>query len=72
MTKENEPISAIAIQVGFADQSHFTRAFKRVVGIAPGIGVKSRDDNHAKQAKGEFVGESHGFPFEPSLLIRGK
>ncbi len=29
------PLSAIASKVGFFDQSHFTRAFKRIVGLTP-------------------------------------
>lgn len=31
-----EPLSVIASDVGFADQSHFTKAFRRLVGITPG------------------------------------
>ena len=30
------PLSAIALELGFADQSHFTKAFRRVSGITPG------------------------------------
>jgi AraC family transcriptional regulator len=30
------PISTIAFEAGFADQSHFTRAFKRHTGLTPG------------------------------------
>ncbi|CAN7726461.1 helix-turn-helix transcriptional regulator [Ensifer adhaerens] len=30
------PIAEIAMACGFADQSHFTRAFSRVVGTTPG------------------------------------
>jgi AraC-like DNA-binding protein len=30
------PLSEIAAQVGFSDQSHFTRRFKEVVGVTPG------------------------------------
>jgi AraC family transcriptional regulator len=29
------PLGVIATQAGFADQSHFTRAFRRYVGITP-------------------------------------
>lgn len=32
---EGKPISLIASELGFADQSHFTRHFKRIVGITP-------------------------------------
>jgi AraC family transcriptional regulator len=31
-----EPIAQIALAAGFADQSHFTRAFKRYAGLTPG------------------------------------
>jgi AraC family transcriptional regulator len=30
------PLSQIALQAGFADQSHFTRTFKRHTGLTPG------------------------------------
>ena len=30
------PLSAVALACGFADQSHFTRTFTRVVGVSPG------------------------------------
>lgn len=30
------PIADVALQVGFADQSHLTRHFKRIVGVPPG------------------------------------
>ncbi len=30
------PVAAVAYQTGFADQSHLTRHFKRIVGIPPG------------------------------------
>lgn len=30
------PIAAVALQVGFTDQSHLTRHFKRIVGVPPG------------------------------------
>lgn len=31
-----EPIAQVALALGFADQSHFTRQFQRLVGISPG------------------------------------
>jgi AraC-like DNA-binding protein len=31
-----EPIAAVAATTGFADQSHFTKRFKRIVGVTPG------------------------------------
>jgi AraC family transcriptional regulator len=30
------PLSAVALACGFADQSHFTRTFTRIVGVSPG------------------------------------
>lgn len=32
----SQPLSAIAVDAGFFDQSHFTRSFKRVFGVTPG------------------------------------
>lgn len=32
----SEPIASIALECGFADQSHFTRAFRRLYGVPPG------------------------------------
>lgn len=36
LTASNAPLSEIALEAGFADQSHFTTTFRRLVGIAPG------------------------------------
>jgi AraC-like DNA-binding protein len=36
LTDVQIPLSAVALELGFADQSHFTKAFKRVAGITPG------------------------------------
>lgn len=38
LLSEHESISAVAIKVGFADQAHMTREFKRLVGMTP-LGV---------------------------------
>lgn len=35
LEKSSAPLSAIALDCGFADQSHFTRTFSRVVGVTP-------------------------------------
>jgi AraC family transcriptional regulator len=35
LVRDNQPISEIALNVGFANQSHFTKTFRRVTGIAP-------------------------------------
>jgi len=36
------PIAAVARRVGFADQSHLTRHFKRLVGVTPGAFARAR------------------------------
>jgi AraC-like DNA-binding protein len=36
LLRQGAPISQAAIEVGFVDQSHFTRHFRRLVGITPG------------------------------------
>ena len=35
LTATRYPINQIAVTVGYADQSSFTKAFKRVTGITP-------------------------------------
>jgi AraC family transcriptional regulator len=35
MLASNEPLVEIALAAGFADQTHFTRSFKRVTGMTP-------------------------------------
>jgi AraC family transcriptional regulator len=37
-------LAEIALQVGFADQSHFTRVFKRLTGLTPGEYRQTRRD----------------------------
>jgi AraC family transcriptional regulator len=37
LTSSRVPISAIAAECGFSDQSHLTRVFKNVTGITPGL-----------------------------------
>jgi AraC family transcriptional regulator len=31
-----QPLSEVALAAGFADQSHFTRVFRRLTGMTPG------------------------------------
>jgi AraC family transcriptional regulator len=35
MLESNAPLVEIALAAGFADQTHFTRSFKRVTGMKP-------------------------------------
>ena len=36
LLRRGEPISRVAFDTGFSDQSHLTRRFKRVIGVPPG------------------------------------
>lgn len=36
LIREGKPISDVALETGFFDQSHFSRKFKRIVGVPPG------------------------------------
>jgi AraC family transcriptional regulator len=42
LARGEEPLSHIAAGAGFADQSHFTRAFKRYSGTTPGAYRRAR------------------------------
>jgi AraC family transcriptional regulator len=37
LARQEQTLSQIALSCGFADQSHFTRVFKNVIGMAPGM-----------------------------------
>jgi AraC family transcriptional regulator len=39
-------LSTVALEAGFADQAHFTRAFKRQFGVTPGAVVHARTRSH--------------------------
>jgi AraC family transcriptional regulator len=41
LTDTDAPLAAVALLAGFADQSHFTRSFKRQVGLTPAAYRKS-------------------------------
>jgi AraC-like DNA-binding protein len=36
LLRQGESLAAVAVRVGFADQAHFSKAFKRIVGVSPG------------------------------------
>jgi AraC family transcriptional regulator len=58
LTRTDDPVSAIANGLGFCDQSHFTRVFRRCVGLTPGQFARSM----RKQSWMEFP---HGDDTEP-------
>jgi AraC family transcriptional regulator len=37
MTSSNEPLARIALDCGLCDQAHFSRAFRRIVGVSPNV-----------------------------------
>jgi AraC-like DNA-binding protein len=41
-----DPVAKIAVAAGFFDQSHFTRAFKRIVGTTPARFRQSHARHH--------------------------
>jgi AraC-like DNA-binding protein len=36
LIRSREPLAQIALRCGLSDQSHFTRVFRRLVGVTPG------------------------------------
>jgi len=51
LLKQGVPIAGVAVDVGFVDQTHFTRHFKRMHGDTPGNFLKSRQVGHAENRK---------------------
>jgi len=45
LLRSEAPIARIAVDVGFADQSHLTRRFQRAFGITPGQFAAARTYN---------------------------
>ena len=56
-----QPASAVAVAVGFYDQSHLTRHFKRMLGVGPGYYARlSRGVDHARNVQdGGFGARDH-------------
>src|SRR4051812_9915310 len=51
MLRRGDPISRVAFDTGFSDQSHLTRRFKRVVGIPPGQYAKTYGSSRAGETR---------------------
>ena len=51
MLRRGEPISRVAFDTGFSDQSHLTRRFKRVVGVPPGQYAKTYGPTRARETR---------------------
>jgi AraC-like DNA-binding protein len=51
MLRRGEPISRVAFDTGFSDQSHLTRRFKRVVGVPPGQYAKTYGSTRAGETR---------------------
>ena len=51
MLRRGDPISRVAFDTGFSDQSHLTRRFKRVVGVPPGQYAKTYGSTRAGETR---------------------
>jgi len=51
MLRRGDPISRVAFDTGFSDQSHLTRRFKRVVGVPPGQYAKTYGPTRAGETR---------------------
>lgn len=58
LIRAGHPLSAVTHATGFADQSHFTRQFKRAVGVPPG--------QYARDIARSPTGSSHPTPSRPA------
>jgi transcriptional regulator GlxA family with amidase domain len=43
LLQSDRRMSEIAVTLGFFDQSHFSRTFRRITGVSPGEYVRMRD-----------------------------
>jgi AraC-like DNA-binding protein len=50
MLIEGHDIAEVAVECGFADQSHFTRHFKRTFGVTPALARAKVDASAARRA----------------------
>ncbi len=72
LRRSESKVSDIAANLGFADQSHFTRTFRRMVGMSPSefarLGKFRRDETSVDDAKSRPQGPDH----KPSLMTRSR
>ena len=50
LAESDMPLADVAIEAGFADQSHFTRTFKRQLGVTPAA-YRRQADSKARRSK---------------------
>lgn len=50
MTSTRQPLAVTALEVGFCDQAHLTRVFKRFTGVSPGTWIRHYEDGGAQRA----------------------
>lgn len=56
MASTRQGLTDIALACGFADQSHFNRSFRRIVGVSPGLWRRNRAiQNPARRHSGSAV-----------------
>ena len=44
LRQTDDPLSQIALDCGYADQTAFSRQFRRTVGVSPGVSRRTRSD----------------------------
>jgi AraC family transcriptional regulator len=71
MEGTSESLSAIAVSCGFADQSHFTRAFGSIVGASPAAWRRERRSG-VTTAELELSGAAGGFDMTRSGDAAGR
>lgn len=51
MQEKNADIHSIALECGFTDQSHFTKVFKKVMHMTPGMYLTTNSRNYTKKSR---------------------
>ena len=66
---DGAPPADVAVQCGFVDQSHFTRHFKRIVGVTPTQYALARDSSKTRSSGVFRVGVA--LDEDPSVIVSG-